>query len=139
MPNNLMKSKFLSGLQCHKRLWNEVRHPDRAAETSISQQRKVETHLKDLSRTLFLLSTRRVSHKQNKHPMPVQQDPLHEKMCSKSKHSRVYHAFLFSLPVLCLCHTSPDLHRRTFPWLERNSHQCYTHLYSGGGVCEAFL
>ena len=42
MPNNLTKSKYLSGLQCHKRLWNEVRHPDRAADTSISQQRKFD-------------------------------------------------------------------------------------------------
>lgn len=42
MPNNLTKSKYLSGLQCPKRLWNEVRHPDRAAEISISQQRKFD-------------------------------------------------------------------------------------------------
>ena len=42
MSNYLTKSKYLSGLQCHKRLWNEVRHPDRAADTSISQQRKFD-------------------------------------------------------------------------------------------------
>ena len=42
MQNDLTKSKYLSGLQCHKRLWNEVRHPDRAADTSISEQRKFD-------------------------------------------------------------------------------------------------
>ena len=42
MPNYLTKSKYLSGLQCHKRLWNEVKHPDRAADTSISQKRKFD-------------------------------------------------------------------------------------------------
>ncbi len=42
MQNDLTKSKYLSGLQCHKRLWNEVRHPDRVAGTSISQQRRFD-------------------------------------------------------------------------------------------------
>ena len=42
MPNNLTKSKYLSGLQCHKRLWNEARHPERAADVSISQQRRFD-------------------------------------------------------------------------------------------------
>ena len=40
MPNYLTKSKYLNGLQCHKRLWNEDKHPDRAAGISRSQQRK---------------------------------------------------------------------------------------------------
>lgn len=39
MQNYLTKSKYLSGLQCHKRLWYEKNYPDRAADTSISQQR----------------------------------------------------------------------------------------------------
>ena len=42
MQNDLTKSKYLSGLQCHKRLWNEVRHPDRTAGTSITQQRRFD-------------------------------------------------------------------------------------------------
>ena len=42
MPNYLTKSKYLSGLQCHKRLWNEDKHPDRAAGISKSQQRKFD-------------------------------------------------------------------------------------------------
>ncbi|MXV77674.1 DUF2779 domain-containing protein [Candidatus Poribacteria bacterium] len=42
MANYLTKSKYLSGLQCHKRLWNEVKHPNRAADTSISQKRKFD-------------------------------------------------------------------------------------------------
>ena len=40
MQNYLTKSKYLSGLQCHKRLWNEVKHPKRATGTSTSQQRR---------------------------------------------------------------------------------------------------
>lgn len=39
MLNYLTKSRYLSGLQCHKRLWYEENHPDRAADTSISQRR----------------------------------------------------------------------------------------------------
>ncbi len=42
MSNYLTKSKYLSGLQCHKRLWNEEKQPDRAAKISISQQRKFD-------------------------------------------------------------------------------------------------
>ena len=42
MPNYLTKSKYLYGVQCHKRLWNKEKHPDRAAEISISQQRRFD-------------------------------------------------------------------------------------------------
>ena len=42
MSNYLTKSKYLSGLQCHKRLWNEDKHPDRAADISRSQQRRFD-------------------------------------------------------------------------------------------------
>ena len=42
MPNYLTKSKYLGGLQCHKRLWNEDKHPDRAADISRSQQRRFD-------------------------------------------------------------------------------------------------
>ena len=39
MVNYLTKSKYLSGLQCHKRLWYEKNHPERATAISRSQQR----------------------------------------------------------------------------------------------------
>ena len=42
MLNYLTKSKYLSGLQCHKRLWYEKNHPERKANPSRSQQRKFE-------------------------------------------------------------------------------------------------
>ena len=42
MSNYLTKSKYLYGVQCHKRLWNEDKHPDRAAGISRSQQRKFD-------------------------------------------------------------------------------------------------
>ena len=42
MPNNLTKSKYVIGLQCHKRLWSEENHPERAADVSISQQRRFD-------------------------------------------------------------------------------------------------
>ncbi len=42
MPNYLTKSKYLYGVQCHKRIWNEDKHPDRAAKISISQQRRFD-------------------------------------------------------------------------------------------------
>ena len=32
----------MSGLQCHKRLWNEDKHPNRAADISRSQQRRFD-------------------------------------------------------------------------------------------------
>ena len=38
----LTKSKYLSGLQCHKRLWYEKNYSGRAANISRSQQRKFE-------------------------------------------------------------------------------------------------
>lgn len=39
MTNYLTKSKYLNGLQCHKRLWYEKNYPGRAAPTSRAQQR----------------------------------------------------------------------------------------------------
>ena len=39
MPNHLTKSKYLNGLQCHKRLWYEENHRDKKPDTTISQQR----------------------------------------------------------------------------------------------------
>ena len=39
MQNYLTKSKYLSGVQCHKRLWYEENQPERAADISISQRR----------------------------------------------------------------------------------------------------
>jgi hypothetical protein len=39
MPRNLSKSKYLSGLQCEKRLWLEINDPDKASPVSESQQR----------------------------------------------------------------------------------------------------
>ena len=39
MLNHLTKSKYLHGVQCHKRLWNEDKYPKKKTETSISQQR----------------------------------------------------------------------------------------------------
>jgi len=42
MQNYLTKSKYLSGLQCHKRLWTEEKHPERVAAISRSQQRIID-------------------------------------------------------------------------------------------------
>lgn len=42
MAYYLTKSKYLNGLQCHKRLWYEKNHPERAAATSRSQQRIID-------------------------------------------------------------------------------------------------
>ena len=42
MLNHLTKSKYLNGLQCHKRLWYEKNHPERKASLSRSQQRRFE-------------------------------------------------------------------------------------------------
>ncbi len=42
MVNYLTKSKYLSGLQCLKRLWYEQNHPERATPTSRSQQRIID-------------------------------------------------------------------------------------------------
>lgn len=39
MSRNLSKSKYLSGLQCEKRLWLEINDPDKASETPEYQQR----------------------------------------------------------------------------------------------------
>ena len=40
MSDYLTKSKYLYGVQCYKRLWNEEKHPNRVAEISKSQQRR---------------------------------------------------------------------------------------------------
>ena len=55
MQNYLTKSKYLSGLQCHKRLWNEVRHRERTTDISISQQRRFDqgTEVGILARDYF--------------------------------------------------------------------------------------
>ena len=37
MQNYLTKSKYLNGLQCHKRLWYEKNHPERASSLSRAQ------------------------------------------------------------------------------------------------------
>lgn len=42
MLNHLTKSKYMSGIQCSKRLWYEENCPERAANNSISQQRRFE-------------------------------------------------------------------------------------------------
>ena len=42
MVYSLTKSKYLHGLQCHKRLWYEQNHPCRATPTSKSQQQLID-------------------------------------------------------------------------------------------------
>ena len=42
MLNHLTKSKYLNGLQCHKRLWYEKNHPERKANISRSEQRRFD-------------------------------------------------------------------------------------------------
>src|SRR3990172_13192463 len=42
MSKNLSKSKYLSGLQCEKRLWLEIYDPDKASEATEYQQRLFE-------------------------------------------------------------------------------------------------
>ena len=42
MVYSLTKSKYLHGLQCHKRLWYEQNHPCKATPTSKSQQRLID-------------------------------------------------------------------------------------------------
>ena len=42
MPNYLIKSKYMNGIQCHKRLWFEKNYPGRASDNSRSQQRRLE-------------------------------------------------------------------------------------------------
>ena len=39
VQNYLTKSKYVNGLQCHKRLWYEINYPERASTISRSQQR----------------------------------------------------------------------------------------------------
>jgi len=39
MSVNLSKSKYLSGLQCVKKLWLEINDPQKATPFSIAQQR----------------------------------------------------------------------------------------------------
>jgi hypothetical protein len=42
MKRNLSKSKYISGLQCEKRLWLEINDPDKATPMSEAQQRILE-------------------------------------------------------------------------------------------------
>ncbi len=42
MKRNLSKSKFLSGLQCEKRLWLEINDPEKAAPMSEATERILE-------------------------------------------------------------------------------------------------
>ncbi len=42
MLNHLTKSKYLHGVQCHKRLWYEKNHPERKANISRAQQRRFD-------------------------------------------------------------------------------------------------
>ena len=42
MLNHLTKSKYLHGVQCHKRLWYEKNHPERKGNISRSLQRKFD-------------------------------------------------------------------------------------------------
>ena len=64
MQNYLTKSKYLSGLQCHKRLWYEENHPERASSLSRAQYRlfRQGREVGEYARTLFqggrLISTR---------------------------------------------------------------------------------
>ena len=55
MQYYLTKSKYVSGQQCHKRLWNEVRHRERATDISKSQQRRFDqgTEVGILARKCF--------------------------------------------------------------------------------------
>ena len=42
MLNHLTKTKYVSGLQCHKRLWYEKNYPGRAADISISLRHRLD-------------------------------------------------------------------------------------------------
>ncbi len=55
MQNYLTKSKYLSGLQCHKRLWYEKNHPERASSLSRAQHRTFRQgkEVGECARTLF--------------------------------------------------------------------------------------
>ena len=55
MEMSVTISKYLSGLQCHKRLWYEKNHPERASAISRSQQRIIDqsTEVKVLARDYF--------------------------------------------------------------------------------------
>ena len=55
MQNYLTKSKYLSGLQCHKRLWYEENHPERASSLSRAQHRlfRQGREVGECARTLF--------------------------------------------------------------------------------------
>ena len=63
MQNYLTKSKYLSGLQCHKRLWYEKNHPERASATSkalqmtFNQGKEVGERARDLFPKGILIST----------------------------------------------------------------------------------
>ena len=55
MQSYLTKSKYLSGLQCHKRLWYEKNHPERASSLSRAQHRlfRQGREVGERARTLF--------------------------------------------------------------------------------------
>ena len=55
MQNYLTKSKYLSGLQCHKRLWYEENYPERASSLSRAQHRlfRQGREVGECARTLF--------------------------------------------------------------------------------------
>lgn len=55
MPDPLTKSKYMSGLQCHKRLWYEKNHPEKKEIISRSQQRRFDqsTEVGVLTRDYF--------------------------------------------------------------------------------------
>ena len=64
MQNYLTKSKYLNGLQCHKRLWYEKNHPERKSSLSraqcrtLRQGKEVEEHSRDLFPKGILISAR---------------------------------------------------------------------------------
>ena len=55
MQNYLTKSKYLNGLQCHKRLWYEKNHPERKSSLSRAQHRTFRQgkEVGELARDLF--------------------------------------------------------------------------------------
>jgi hypothetical protein len=59
MQNYLTKSKYLSGLQCCKRLWYEKNHPERGVSLSRAQHRTFRQgkEVGELARNLFLQGT----------------------------------------------------------------------------------
>ncbi len=76
------------------------------------------TYPMDLNHMLYPLSTPLALPRQNTYLMSVQQDAPHAVMRSQSKHPQVSHAFLSSLPVSSLYHTSSYRHKH--PFFRRN-------------------